>query len=73
MEEPTAGETALQEPGKRSTLEPGREKPSPARVHPAPSTNKIKHCAIWGEMFRVSIFIFSEQAMKDDGFEVERQ
>lgn len=32
LEEPTVGETALQEPGKRSTLEPGREKPSPAPV-----------------------------------------
>lgn len=30
LEEPTVGENALQDPGKRSTLEPGREKSGPA-------------------------------------------
>lgn len=64
LEEPTVGETALQDPGKRSTLEPRKRKiQSCSSVPPAPSTDKIKHCATWGEMFRgpVSVFSFHRQ------------
>lgn len=41
-------------------------------VPPAPSPNKIQHCASWGEMLSMLISIFSEQAMKDK-FVIERQ